>query len=442
VVDDSQPHTRLSTRGRILASIAAIERHEMPAVVTSFLLFFCVFAGYFSVRPVRETVGTMLGEDRVADLWVANAIASLAIVLIYAWIVARVRRGVFLPWTYGSIAVALAAVGIVLRGNEQSVTTGQFFYVFISVLILFIVSVFWSFLLDLFDSGQAKRLFPVIAAGGTAGALTGPLFTDLTVNAVGNSGILFTGAALFGIAVILQRVLIALWRSGLATGPGGAAGPARPPDQGLGGNWWAGVTVVLRSPYLVAIAVYVMLLSTASTLLYFEQLRLVALTFTDSAERTRVFARLDWVVQSLTIVAQLFVTGRVAARRGLVVLLTMVPVAMIFGFFTLAVFNTFAVLTVVFVARRAGEYAFVRPGREMLWSVFDSETKYKAKNFVDVPVYRAADAAGAQAITALRGNDPQAIAVVGVVTALLWAVNGWWLGRRHDMAAEATRRAA
>ena len=111
MVDHSQPPTRLSTRGRILASIAAIERHEMPAVITSFFLFFCVFAGYFSVRPVRETVGTMLGEDRVADLWVANAIASLAIVLIYAWIVARVRRSVFLPWTYGSIAVALAAVG-------------------------------------------------------------------------------------------------------------------------------------------------------------------------------------------------------------------------------------------------------------------------------------------------------------------------------------------
>ena len=229
-----------------------------------------------------------------------------------------------------------------LRGNEQSIATGQFFYVFISVLILFIVSVFWSFLLDVFDSGQAKRLFPVIAAGGTAGALTGPLFTDLAVNAIGNSGILFTGAALFGIAIIFQRVLIRLWRSGLATGPAGAAGPARPPDQGLGGNWWAGVTLVLRSPYLLAIALFVMLLSTVSTLLYFEQLRLVALTFSDSAERTRVFARLDWVVQSLTIVAQLFITGRVAARLGLVVLLTMVPVAMIFGFFTLAVFNTFA----------------------------------------------------------------------------------------------------
>ena len=412
----------------------------MPAVVTSFFLFFCVFAGYFSVRPVRETVGTMLGEDRVADLWVANAIASMAIVLIYAWIVARVRRSVFLPWTYGSIAVALAAVGAVLRANEQSITTGQFFYVFISVLILFIVSVFWSSLLDVFDSDQAKRVFPVIAAGGTAGALIGPLSTDLTVNAIGNSGILFTGSALFGVAIILQRVLITLWRSGLTTGAGGAAGP-RPPDQGLGGNWWAGVTLVLRSPYLLAIALFVMLLSTVSTFLYFEQLRLVALTFPDSAERTRVFARLDWVVQSLTIAAQLFITGRVAARLGLVVLLSMVPVAMIFGFLALAVFNTFAVLTVVFVARRAGEYAFVRPGREMLWSVFDSETKYKAKNFVDVPVYRGADALVAQVTTNVEGMGPRVIAVMGVVAAAVWAVNGWWLGRRHDAETEQKRAA-
>ena len=166
---------RSSVRGRIFSTLAPIERRELPSVVTAFFLFFCVLGGYFAVRPVRETVGTILGRDRVADLWVATWIASLAIVPLYGAMVARIRRSVFLPLIYGSVALALAIVGAALRAQPKSVALSQFFYVFISVLSLFLVSVFWSFLVELFDSGQAKRLFPVIAAGGTAGALVGPL---------------------------------------------------------------------------------------------------------------------------------------------------------------------------------------------------------------------------------------------------------------------------
>src|SRR6187551_2130402 len=169
---------RPSLIGRIFSTLS-VERRELPSVVVSFFLFFCVLGGYFAVRPVRETVGTILGRDRVANLYVATWIASLAIVPIYGAIVAKVRRSVFLPLIYGFVAVALTIVGGVLQNQPKSVAFGQFFYVFISVLSLFLVSVVWSFLVELFDSAQAKRLFPVIAAGGSAGALVGPLFTDL-----------------------------------------------------------------------------------------------------------------------------------------------------------------------------------------------------------------------------------------------------------------------
>ena len=205
---------RPSFVGRIFSTLTSVERRELPSVVVAFFLFFCVLGGYFAVRPVRETVGTILGRDRVANLWVATWIASLAIVPLYGAIVAKVRRSVFLPLIYGFVAVALAVVGGILQNQPRSVAVGQFFYVFISVLSLFLVSVFWSFLVELFDSGQAKRLFPVIAAGGTAGALVGPLFTDLTARSIGNAGILFVGAALFGLAVALQAILIRLWKSG------------------------------------------------------------------------------------------------------------------------------------------------------------------------------------------------------------------------------------
>jgi AAA family ATP:ADP antiporter len=387
---------------------------------------------------VRETVGTILGRDRVANLYVATWIASLAIVPIYGAIVAKVRRSIFLPLIYGCVAVALAIVGGVLQKQPKSVAFGQFFYVFISVLSLFLVSVFWSFLVELFDSGQAKRLFPVIAAGGTAGALVGPLFTDLAARSIGNGGVLFVGAALFALAVVLQAILIRLWKS--SPEPDHERGEAhyQSRDRALGGNPLAGITLVLGSPYLLGIAAYVALLATANTFLYFEQLRLVSTTFADTQTRTSVFARIDWIVQSITILAQLFLTGRIASRLGLVVLLTIIPVAIFFGFLALATWNTFMVLAIVIVLRRSGEYAFVRPGREMLWTPMSKETKYKAKNFVDVPVYRGADAAVAQLQRAIEGAGfgVQTLALLGALAAAFWAVNGWWLGRRYDSSAQ------
>ena len=423
---------------RIFSTLTSVERSELPSVVVAFFLFFCVLGGYFAVRPVRETVGTILGRDRVANLYVATWIASLAIVPIYGAIVAKVRRSVFLPLIYGCVAVALAIVGGVLQKQPKSVAFGQFFYVFISVLSLFLVSVFWSFLVELFDSGQAKRLFPVIAAGGTAGALVGPLFTDLAARSIGNGGILFVGAALFALAVVLQAILIRLWKS--SPEPDHERGEAhyQSRDRALGGNPLAGITLVLGSPYLLGIAAYVALLATANTFLYFEQLRLVSTTFADTQTRTSVFARIDWIVQSITILAQLFLTGRIASRLGLVVLLTIIPVAIFFGFLALATWNTFMVLAIVIVLRRSGEYAFVRPGREMLWTPMSKETKYKAKNFVDVPVYRGADAAVAQLQRAIEGAGfgVQTLALLGALAAAFWAVNGWWLGRRYDSSAQ------
>jgi AAA family ATP:ADP antiporter len=422
----------------IFSTLTSVERREMPSVVVAFFLFFCVLGGYFAVRPVRETVGTILGRDRVANLYVATWIASLAIVPIYGAIVAKVRRSVFLPLIYGFVAVALAIVGGVLQNQSKNVAVGQFFYVFISVLSLFLVSVFWSFLVEIFDSGQAKRLFPVIAAGGTAGALVGPLFTDLAARSIGNGGILFVGAALFALAVALQAILIRLWKTGPERRGERGDADSQSRDRALGGNPFAGITLVLRSPYLLAIAAYVALLATANTFLYFEQLRLVSTTFADTQTRTSVFARIDWIVQSLTILAQLFLTGRIASRLGLVVLLTIIPVAIFFGFIALAIWNTFMLLAIVIVLRRSGEYAFVRPGREMLWTPMSKETKYKAKNFVDVPVYRGADAGVAQLQRVIEGAGfgMQTLALLGALAAALWAVNGWWLGRRYDSAAQ------
>ena len=417
---------------RTLAKVAGAEPHETPAVAAAFLLFFFVLGGYFAVRPVRETVGTLLGKGRVSDLYVVTWMASLAIVPIYGALCARFRRTAFLPWIYGFVALSLVGVATVLPNKAEvgvAVLAGEFFYVWVSVLNLFIVSVFWSFLLELFDSGQAQRLFGVIAAGGTAGALVGPVLTDLSVSTIGNAGVLCMGASFFVVAIFCQRRLLRIWESN-ALGSGGE----RAQDRPMGGNPFAGFPLVLRSPYLLGISLFVILLASVNTFLYFEQMRLVTENFADVQERTRVFSRLDYIVQALAIVSQLFLTGRIASRLGITLLLTVVPLAMVAGFTMLSVAGTFSVLAIVFIARRAGEYAFIRPGREMLFSRVPTESKYKAKNLIDVPVYRGGDAISAQVKAALEGGGLSAggVALLGAGLAALWAVNGFWLGRRYQ----------
>jgi AAA family ATP:ADP antiporter len=425
--------TTSSPISRLLTRLAPIEPREVGAVVAAFALFFFMWAGYFSVRPVRETVGTLLGRQAVADLWLYTGTFSILIIPVYGAVVARFKRSTFLPWTYGIVAAVLAGVGLLLDPAHFSPLLGKSFYVFISVVNLFLLSMFWSFLLEIFDRGQTKRLFGVIAAGGSAGALAGPLLSDLTVTTIGQAGILFVAAAMFGIAIVCQRVLLRTW----ADRPGADAAEDRP----IGGNVFAGVTAILRSPYLVGIALFIVGISAVSTILYFEQLRIVADTFADTNERTRIFARMDWIVQSLTVLTQVFLTGRIASRFGVTTLLTLVPILMIVAFLGLAGYSTFMLFAAVFILRRAGEYAFVRPGREMLWSPLDKETKYKAKNTIDVPVYRAADYVGGQANAALTaiGVSPNGMMAVGAVIAAAWAVVGWWLGRRFESGSAAQR---
>jgi AAA family ATP:ADP antiporter len=412
---------------RLLRRSAEIDAREMPAVIAASVLLFAVFCGYFAVRPVRETVGTILGRERVQNLFVVTWVASIAVVMLYATLVARVRRSVLLPSIYGAIAALFVIVGLVLQANPHNTTAAAVFYVTISVLNLFIVSVFWSFMLEILSKEQTKRLFGVIAVGGTAGALVGPVLTDLLVRWLGNSGILYLGAGLFVLAIVCQGSLMRQRRT-LSSGPAAAA-----EDRPVGAaNPFTGVLLVARSPYLLGIALFMVLLSSVSTFLYLDQLDIVQRTFSDPAHRTQIFSRIDYTVQALTIGFQFFLTGRVAKRFGVSTLVTFVPLLMIAGFLGLALASSFAVLAFVMIVRRVGEYAFIRPGREMLYSVVDTETKYKAKSFNDVPVYRGGDALAAQLQGLLQhqGMTASAIAVLGAGLAALWALVGWRLGRQ------------
>ena len=404
----------------------AIRPEERVTVVTAFLLFFCVLCGYFMLRPVRETIGTVLGEREVEDLFVTTALASIAVVPLYGWACARLPRAVVLASVYAVFGASLLVLAAVMRADPGDVAAAKFFYVWISVFNLFVVSVFWTLMVDRMDDQSARRLFGIIAAGGSTGGLVAPLATELLIVPIGRTGILVVSACLFGIAIVCQALLLRSLRRDPTAAR--SVGLERP----IGGNPFAGITLVLRSPYLLAFCAFVLLLASATTFLYFEQLRLV--TEGSGRERaTQVFARIDFTVQALTLATQVFFTGAIARRLGVAVLLCAVPVAMVGGFLALSVVANFWVLAVVMIVRRAGEYALTRPGREILFTSVDTEAKYKAKNLIDVVVYRGGDALSAQLRGGLRASDMTAasLALVGAGIAFVWALVGYWLARRH-----------
>ncbi len=301
---------------------------------------------------------------------------------------------------------------------------------------LLAISVAWSVLADLFPVAQAKRLFALIAAGASAGGLVGPLLGVLLVGSLGLPGLLVLSTALLLGSALAARALQA-WRDRRPLRADEQAARRQP----LGGNPFAGIGAVLQSRYLLGIATFVVLLASVTTFLYFEQARLVELHFPDRTDQTRVFGTLDFVVQSLALLSQMFLTGRIVQRLGIVALLTAVPVVMTLGFLWLALAPTFAVFAVVMVMRRAGEYALARPGREMLFTVVPPEAKYKAKNVIDTAVYRGADAVSGWVKTGIDAiaSNPAVVAVAGAALALVWAFTGWSLARQQKVQAPCAR---
>ena len=425
----------LSISQRLSATLNA-ETHELRPALTGFTLFFCLFAGYFMLRPIRESMGIAAGVENLQWLFTATFFVMLAAVPLFAWLSSRVPRLHFIDWVYGFFCVNLLMFAALFQFAGDSPWLARVFYVWISVYNLFVVSVAWSLMADVFDAGQAKRLFAFIAAGASVGGLAGPALSALLVGGLGEAGLMLLAGLLLGVALALKYSLMR-WREVGGAGRPGAA-PAESTRRPLPGNPFSGITRVLKSPYLLGIAGFVVLLATVTTFLYFEQARLVAELFPDRTAQIRVFGTIDLIVQAGALLSQVFITGRLAQRLGVRVLLAIVPLLVCLGFLGLALAPSFAMLAALMIVRRIGEYAFVRPGREMLFAPLDAESKYKAKNVIDTIVYRAGDAISGWAKTALDmlGQGAGLVAVVGAFCALLWGLLGWQLGRQADDRAE------
>jgi AAA family ATP:ADP antiporter len=434
--------------GRWLRRVVDVRDGEAAAVLWSSAYFFFVLSAYYVIRPIRDEMGVAAGVERLAWLFSGTLAAMLCLHPVYARLVARLPRRRFVPLTYRFFIVTLLVFFLLLHlaAPGQAVWIGRAFYVWTSVFNLFVVSVFWSFMADLYAPSQGRRLFGMVAVGGTAGAILGSALTTALVGWLGPVNLLLVSALLLEAAGrasgALERHEGRVAEAAAEEGDRGAPRRAVHGGQAIGGGDLEGIRHVLASPYLLGIAALMLLFTVVSTFLYFQQAAIVAGAFPgDRAARTRLFAALDLAVNALTLVTQVFLTGRILRRVGIGAGLGFLPLLSAAGFAALAAAPVLGVVAPFQVLRRAGHFAVDRPAREVLYTVLPRTDKYKAKNLNDTFVYRAGDQVGAWAYTLLAsglGLGLPALAWAMVPLSAVWLVLALWLGRRHRALHEAT----
>ena len=443
----------------LLQRFLNVRREETAPLLVAAFYFFCVLTALMVLRPARDAIGMESGLDAIRWLFIGTALVTLAVNPMFGWLVSRFRRMVFITATYAFFAVSLVGFYLLITVAPDAVgaTSGRVFYVWFSVFNLFSTMVFWALMADRFTLEQSKRLFAVIAVGGTLGAIAGPWLASMLAEPIGTPALLLVAVAFLVLAVLAAWTVAWLQpeREAEAATSAAGAGGAMPAAAAvaadnravIGGNAFAGISSVLRSPYLLGISTYVLLLTITGTFIYFTRLQMVAALGDDTDMRTTVFAQLDLITQVATLLLQLVVAGHLMKRLGVSIALALLPIIVAFGFIGLAMVASFAALIVLDATFRAIQRAITRPARETLFTVVNREDKYKSKAFTDTFVYRGGDVLGAWTEAGLGrlGMGLIGLASGAVPLAIAWAALGLWLGRRQEglVAARAdTARAA
>ena len=417
----------------IAAKWLDVQPGERTALMLGFAFHFCVLASYYLVRPLRDALGLEGGADKLQWLFTATFVVMLLMVPVFGALASRLPATRFVPLIYRVIAASMMVFGVLIANRIAPVAVGRVFFVWISIYNLFIVSIFWSVLVDRFSSEQGRRLFGFIAAGGTLGTFIGPLLAATMATRLGPVALTVAAALLLEVAVRCYRALLSRTQS--------QSGSRLMEDRRMGGSMLAGITLITRSPYLLGLVLFMLLHTSAATLLYFEQGRIVAGSYADLASRTQFFAVVDLIVSALTLIFQLLLTAPLIRLVGVGGALVALPLATIVAFSAMALAPVPATVALAQGLRRAVEFAIVRPAREVLWTVVSREEKYKAKNVIETLVYRGGDAASgwlSVGLTAL-GAGFGLVALVIVPFAGLW---GWlclWLARHQEKQVESKK---
>ena len=417
---------------RFLRHRFGLDATEAAAVAWSWLFFFCVLSAYYVIRPIRDDMGVAGGVENLPWLFTGSLLGMLAANPPFAWAVARFPRARFVSLAYRFFALNLVLFFAVLRlaPPEGQLWVGRVFFVWTSVFNMFVVSIFWSVMADVFSPAQGKRLFGLVAAGGTVGAISGSAVTSLLVAPLGAANLLLVSAGLLEVSAFAARRLFQF-----AAAEAGAARPARiREDERIGGSVWDGLRRSFTTAYFVNISLHMLLFTVLTTFLYFQQATLVDNAFADRAARTQFFANIDLAVNSSELVTQLFLTGWFVRTFGLVVALAFLPVVSAIGFAWLGLSPTIWTLMVFQVVRRSGNFSIARPAREVLFTVVAPMDRYKTKTAIDTVIYRAGDQIGAWAYApmAAMGLGIAGISAVAVVLSLASIANAVYLGRRQQ----------
>lgn len=417
-----------------------VRRGEGGSIIAATLYFFCILTALQILRPTRDALGMQRGIDEIRWLFMITLVATLVVNPLFSLLVSRSRRLVFISVTHAFFAINLLLFWGLLIFAPQAVgeRTGQVFYVWMSVFNYFITMVFWAMMADRFSLEQSKRLFGVIAVGGTAGAIAGSSLASVLAKALGAPMLLVIASSFLVLATIAAWMVARLQPELTATRDHSVI-PKDAADQALiGGGAWEGFRAVVRSPYLLGIAAYILILAVMVTFIYFTRLKMVAALGSDVDMRAGVFAQIDLATQVATFVLQLLVAGRLMKRFGVHVTLALLPITVALGFIGLALVGSLIALVAFDATFRAVQRAIMRPARETLFTIVSREEKYKAKALIDTFGYRAGDAVGAQAEGFLGklGMALIALASVAVPLALLWAALGIWLGRQQQLIAK------
>jgi AAA family ATP:ADP antiporter len=411
-----------------LERLVEVRPGELAAVSWSWLFFFSVLSAYYVIRPIRDEMGVAGGVENLPWLFAGSLTGMLLLNPPFAYLVGRMPRPRFVSLGYRFFALNLVAVFAALTWGDAAadVWTGRVLFVWTSVFNMFVVSIFWSVMADVYSAAQGKRLFGFIGAGGTIGGITGAALTSGLVGLLGAANLLLVSAVLLEVAALSARRLFAQPRLEPV------ANPSATPTTVIGGSMWEGMRRSVSDPYLLNVTLNMLFFTLLTTFLYFQQATIVDAAIVDRIDRTRFFANIDLAVNLLTLVTQTFATGRAVRRWGVTAALAFLPVLSVLGFGILGLVPTIAVLMTFQVMRRAGNFAVARPAREVLFTVVAPTDRYKAKTFIDTVVYRVGDQLGAWAYAPLAamGAGVAGISGVAIVLAAVSALNAVWLGRK------------
>ena len=406
--------------------LSKIKEREIKAVIFSFLFVVVLMTAYYILRPVRDAMASDWTDAEVSLLWTLNFFISAGIVALYGAAVSKFRFRLLVPIMYGIFAFSFVIFYFLGSISEDRILIDKAFYVWVSVFSLFHISIFWSFMSEIFTKEQSGRLFGIIAAGASIGGLIGPSITAFFSVSLGIDSLMLIGSMMLLIPIPIIFYLQLLKTTDLNNGKSDLP----PTNQPIGGNSIAGFKMLFSNPYLISIALFIFLYTGISSFVYFELKNL--LSDLSRPERIMIWAQMDLAVNVLSISMGLFITGRIVSRFGMPVTIALVPVIVCIGLLVLAISPLLGVVMILQIVRRAGNYGVTRPAREMLFTLVDRETRFKAKPVIDIVAYRGSDMLMAWLFTGLTqglGLGLAAVAAIGAGIAALWSLVGIYLGR-------------